>query len=499
MTEVRVRFAPSPTGFLHIGGVRTAIFNYLFARRMDGKFLIRIEDTDKGRSKQEYEDDILDALQWLGLKWDEEPLRQSTRMTRHRELVEELIESGHAFRCFVSPEKAAAIKAAEMERGGINAFRSPDRELTQSESQARVDAGEPFAIRFKVPSLEVSFTDHVRGTVTTPAHTIDDFIILRQDGTPTYMMAVVVDDSEMEITHVIRGADHITNTPKQVLLYDALNLPVPEFAHVPLILGPDKKRLSKRHGAAAVTEYRTKGYLPEAVFSFMSTLGWSTGEDKEVFSRDELIEQFDLKGINKASAVFNEQKLEWMNAQFMSQTGDDELQQMLRPEFAHRIESGQYPHGTGPMLAKAVELLKTRAHFPMDILDKGDYFFNDPTALVDRKAARKRLKDPDTPNRLDELAKQFAALSEFTDETADEALLIYTEKLEVNSGALIHPTRLAVSGMGSGPSLFELLVALGQETTVRRMRTMAAHLRRHGTPPVPQDPEEALPEIEAIG
>jgi glutamyl-tRNA synthetase len=498
MTEVRVRFAPSPTGFLHIGGIRTAIFNYLYARRTGGKFLIRIEDTDKERSKTEYEDDILDALQWLGLQWDEEPLRQSTRMTRHRELVEELIEKRHAFRCFVSPEKAAAIKAAEMERGGINAFRSPDRELTPSESQARADAGEPFAIRFKVPSLDVSFTDHVRGTVTTPAHVIDDFIVMRSDNTPTYMMAVVVDDSEMEITHVIRGADHITNTPKQVLLYDALNLPVPEFAHVPLILGSDKKRLSKRHGAAAVTEYRTKGYLSDSIFSFMSTLGWSMGEDKDVYTRDELIEHFDLKGINKASAVFDEKKLEWMNAQFMSQSSDNELQQILRPEFAARIESGQYPHGTGPMLAKAVELLKTRAHFPLDILDKGEYFFNDPTALVDRKAAKKRLKHPDTAVRLDELATRFEALEEFTEESAEAALRVYIEELDENAGALIHPTRLAVSGMGSGPSLFELLVGLGQETTVRRMHTMAAHLRKHGMPPVPQDPEAELPKIEAL-
>jgi glutamyl-tRNA synthetase len=498
MTNVRVRFAPSPTGFLHIGGVRTAIFNYLYARNLGGKFLIRIEDTDKERSKVEYEEDILDALKWLGLEWDEEPLRQSTRMTRHRELVEELIESGHAFRCFVSPEKAAAIKAAEMERGGINAFRSPDRELTRQESQARADAGEPFAIRFRVPTMDVSFADHVRGTVTTPAHTIDDFIILRKDSTPTYMMAVVVDDSEMEITTVIRGADHITNTPKQVLLYDALNLPVPEFAHVPLILGPDKKRLSKRHGAAAVTEYRSKGYLADSIFSFMSTLGWSAGEDKDVYTREELVEQFDLTGINKSSAVFNEQKLEWMNSQFMSMMPDNFLQQMLRPEFARRIEDGIYPHGTGPMLAVAVRLLKTRARYPMDILDKGNYFFNDPTEIVERKAAKKRLKHEDTAVRLDEMAKRFEALESFTEETAEEALRIYIEELGENAGALIHPTRIAVSGMGSGPSLFELLVGLGNETTVRRMRTLAAHLRQHGTPPVPQDPEEELPKIEPL-
>ncbi|MCB2211051.1 glutamate--tRNA ligase [bacterium] len=499
MTPVRVRFAPSPTGFLHIGGVRTAIFNYLFARHHDGQFLIRIEDTDTQRSKQEYEDDILDALKWLGLKWDEEPLRQSTRVTRHREMVEELIERGAAFRCFVPMEKAQAMKEAEMARGGINAFRSPDRELTPKESKARADAGEPYAIRFKVPTLDVAFKDHVRGTVTTPAHTIDDFIILRKDGTPTYMMAVVVDDSEMEITMVIRGADHITNTPKQVLLYQALGLPVPEFAHVPLILGPDKKRLSKRHGAAAVTEYRGKGYLPEAIMSYMATLGWSAGEDKDVYTREELIEQFDLKGINKASAVFDEQKLEWMNAQFMSQVRDCDLQQMLRPEFARRIEAGQYPHGTGPMLAEAVRLLKTRAHFPVDILDKGGYFFEDPTELEDRKAAKKRLKHEDLPARLDEMAGRFEALQTFDEEQAEEALRVYTEELEENAGALIHPVRLAVSGMGSGPSLFELLVSLGQETVVRRIRTLAAHLRKHGTPPVPDDPEQPLPKIEPLG
>lgn len=494
---VRVRFAPSPTGYLHIGGARTAIFNYLYARHSGGRFLLRIEDTDRRRSRREYEQDILAALAWLGLEWDEEPLRQSARISRHREMVDALLESGAAFRCFVPLEKAERIKQAEMERGGINAFRSPDRELSAKQSQARADAGEPFAIRFRIPTLDVSFHDAVRGTVSTPAHTIDDFILMRRDGSPTYMTAVVCDDSDMGITHVIRGADHITNTPKQVLLYQALAAPVPEFAHVPLILGPDRKRLSKRHGAQALTEYREQGYLPEAVLSYLSTLGWSSGDDRELFTRDQLLENFTLAGINKASAVFDEQKLEWMNAQFMSQQPDERLQQMLRREFARRIMAGEIPHGTGPMLAKAVNVLKTRAHFPIDILDKGRYFFTDPELIEDRKAAKKRLKDPATPDRLEELANRYEKLSGFDEHSSEQALREYADELEVGAGKLIHPTRLAVSGVGSGPSLFAMLGALGKKTVMRRLRTLARFLREHGTPPDLGDEDTDPPKLTA--
>ncbi|MCB2199360.1 glutamate--tRNA ligase [bacterium] len=483
MSEMRVRFAPSPTGFLHIGGVRTAIFNWLLARHNGGKFLIRIEDTDKQRSTEEFEADILDALEWLGLTADEEHLRQSTRLTFHKEVVDQLVERGHAFRCFVSPEEAAKIKEAEREAGGIDAFRSPDRDLSSEESQRRADAGEPHAIRFKVPTGSIRFEDAVHGVIETPCNTIDDFILMRSDGTPVYMVAVVADDFEMAVNFVLRGDDHITNTPKQIMIYEALGWPVPTFAHVPLILGQDKKRLSKRHGATAVTEYRKMGYLPEAILSYMAMLGWNPGDDRELLNREELIEAFDTKGIGSKSATFDEQKLEWVNAQFISRLPDAELELAVRPLVAEKVASGEFPAGAGKMLPVAVKLLKSRAHFPVDFVEKGFYVFTEPTTIIDEKAAKKRLKDEGTPTWLDGLATAYDGLDEWSEESLENAMREYAEGEEIGFGKVIHPVRLAVTAQGAGPSLFEILVELGKETVVRRLRWLAGFLREKGTPP----------------
>ena len=483
MNELRVRFAPSPTGFLHIGGVRTAIFNWLLARHHGGKFLIRIEDTDKQRSTPEYEADILDALEWLGLDADEPPLRQSTRLSFHREVVEQLLERGMAFRCFVTPEEAAKMKEAAMAAGGIDAFRSPDRDLDPAESQHRADEGEPFAIRFKVPAGSVRFEDGVHGVIETPCNTIDDFILMRTDGSPVYMVAVVADDYEMAVNYVLRGDDHITNTPKQIMIYEALGWPVPRFAHVPLILGNDKKRLSKRHGATAVTEYRTQGYLPEAILSYMAMLGWNPGDDREALSREELIEAFDTKGIGSKSATFDEQKLEWVNAQFISKLPDVEIEKTLRPLVAEKVASGEFSAGAGKMLPVAVRLLKSRAHFPIDFIEKGFYIFTEPTTIIDEQAAKKRLKDPGTPGWLDGLASVYEGLSEWNETSLEEGMREYAEGEEIGFGKVIHPVRLAVTAQGAGPGLFEILVEMGQETVVRRMRWLAEFLREKGTPP----------------
>ncbi len=482
MSNVRLRFAPSPTGFLHIGGARTAIFNYLLARKTGGSFLLRIEDTDKQRSKQEYEDDILDAIRWLGLEWDEEPLRQSKRKTFHQEMVDELIERRKAFRCFLTPEETQKLKQEREAMGIHTAFRSPYRDIDPEESEEKMIAGKPFAVRFYVPDEPVVYIDGVHGKVEIPADSIEDFVLLRTDGTPTYQVAVVGDDYEMGITHVVRGDDHISNTPKQILIYKALGWTAPEFAHVPLILGPDKKRLSKRHGAAAVTEYREKGYLPEAILSFMAMLGWSPGDDRELMTHDELVEVFTTEGINKRSAVFDERKLEWVNGQFLSMREDDDILEMLKQPFADRVADGRLPAGAAKMLPIAIHLLKSRSHFPADILDRGDYFFKEPET-VDAKAAKKRLKDPETPAWLDELASRYNAIDEFTVETTEQVIRVYSEELEVGAGNLIHPIRLAVSGQPSGPGLFELLEGLGKETVVRRLKWLAEFLREKGTPP----------------
>ncbi len=479
---IRYRFAPSPTGFLHIGGARTAIFNYLLAKHEGGKFVVRIEDTDRARSKQEYETDILDALKWLGLEWDEEILHQSSRISFYQEIVDELVNRGSAYRDFMDPDEAQKMKQAAIDRGEGAAFRSPDRGLSLKESDDRMMRGEPFAVRFKVPEEPVVFMDGVHGKVEVNPETIEDFIIQRRDGQPTYQMAVVVDDWDMGITNVVRGNDHITNTPKQILIYKALGWDVPEFAHVPLILGPDKKRLSKRHGATALTEYRDKGYLPESILSYLAMLGWSPGDDRELMTRDELIEAFTIKGMNQASAVFDEQKLEWVNGEFVSQMSDEALFDILKMPFAALVAEGVFPKGSARMLPVAVRLLKSRARFPKDILERGDFFFKDPETL-DPKAARKRLKDEATPERLDTLADRFEQVEDWSEPALEEALRVYTEELDVNAGALIHPTRLAVSGVGGGPSLFEMLGVLGKETVVRRMRWLANLLREKGTPP----------------
>ncbi|HEB84536.1 MAG TPA: glutamate--tRNA ligase [Bacteroidetes bacterium] len=482
MKPVRVRFAPSPTGYLHIGGARTAIFNWLLARHFGGSFLLRIEDTDRERSKAEYEEDILDALRWLGLEWDEEPLRQSTRRSYHREVVEELIERGAAYRDFLPPGETDRLKKEAQSGGRRIAFRGPDRDLDPAESLRRAEAGEPFAVRMKVPDHAVSYVDGVHGGVRVEPDAIDDFVLMRRDGTPTYMVAVVADDFEMGITHVIRGDDHISNTPKQILLYTALGWTPPAFAHVPLILGPDKKRLSKRHGATALTEYRRRGYLPEAMLSYLALLGWSPGDDRELLSREELIEAFSIEGINNRSAVFDERKLEWMNGQFLSLLPDEEIIRVLRQPVADRVAAGILPHGSGLHLPTAVRLLKTRSRFPLEILERGSYFFKDPEEY-DPAAAKKRLKDPETPERLEGLADLYEKAENFDEATLETILREYAESLGIGGGKLIHATRIAVSGQGVGPGLFELLAALGRETVVRRMRKLADHLRRHGTPP----------------
>ena len=338
----RVRFAPSPTGYLHVGGARTALFNWLFARRLGGVFVLRIEDTDVERSSADMVEGILDGLRWLGLDWDEGPkiggqygpYFQSARLDRHRAMASSLVAAGQAYYCYCTPEMLHAKRAAAEETGAGWKYDRTCSALSTHDVDAREQRGEPRAVRFRVPEGAIRFDDLVHGSIEVDGSTLDDFVILRSDGQPTYQLSVVSDDVEMAITHVVRGDDHISNTPKQILLYRAVGAPLPQFAHVPLILGSDKKRLSKRHGATSVTEYAREGYLPEAMVNFLALLGWSPGSNQELFSRDELAQVFGLEGIGGGNAVFNPEKLDWFNQRHIARLAPDELGRRLKPILA---------------------------------------------------------------------------------------------------------------------------------------------------------------------
>ena len=367
--DIRVRFAPSPTGYLHVGGARTALFNWLFARHHGGVFVLRIEDTDRERSSEAMTAAILEGMHWLGLDWDEGPFHQADGVERHRADALRLLESGAAYRCFCTTAELEARRAAHA--GGADAFRY-DRHcigIERSDSDARVAAGEAHTVRFRVPDGTTEWEDAVHGTISFDNADIEDFIILRTDGTPIYNMAVVSDDTEMRISHVIRGDEHISNTPKQIMLYRALGVPLPVFAHVPMILGPDGKRLSKRHGATAVGEYHNQGILAEALFNFLALLGWSPGTDEELFTREDLIRRFSLEGINSKSAIFDTQKLEWMNGRYLAETPAEDLGPVLSAAL------DEEPHDHPPeWWVELAGLLRVRSRTMLEMVDQARPF-----------------------------------------------------------------------------------------------------------------------------
>jgi len=471
---VSVRFAPSPTGFLHIGGARTAIFNWLFAKKHGGTFYLRIEDTDQARSGEEMTQAILDSLRWLGVDWQGEPIRQSSRFPEYRKHVEQLLGEGKAYRCFCSPEElAAAREKAQAEKKNFR-YDSKCRHLSAEESERRAKSEERFAIRFIVPQDgATNFADHVHGEVSFENNTLDDFVILRSDGLPTYHLAVVIDDHAMGITHIIRGDDHISNTPKQVLLYRAFGWEMPVFAHVPLILGPDKSRLSKRHGATAVGEYQRKGILPEALFNFLALLGWSPGDDREVISREELIQFFDLKDISSRNAVFDEKKLQWMNSQYLAQTSTEKLAPLVADAFVEAsVLTRDWISAHQNYFSKVVELLKGRMRVMPEFVEFGSYFFHEPVEF--EAAARvKHWKTPEGAEYLNTLAERLQGLKEFTLENTEATFRAYAEEIGQTAGKLIHPARLALTGFGVSPGLFEVMVLLGKKKVIARLKKAA--------------------------
>jgi glutamyl-tRNA synthetase len=482
---VRVRFAPSPTGYLHVGGARTALFNWLFARRQGGVFVLRIEDTDAERSSWEMVSGIVEGMRWLGLDWDEGPdvggeygpYFQSERLDRHRARAAELVASGRAYYCYCPPERLQHERSMAEARGEGWIYDRRCLSLPPDEI-ARLEAdGTPRAVRMRVPEGETAFDDLVHGRITIDHATVEDFVLLRSDGQPTYQLSVVCDDVDMRMTHVVRGDDHISNTPKQILLYHAFGAPVPQFAHVPLILGPDKKRLSKRHGATSVTEYERQGYLPEAMVNFLALLGWSPGStDQEIFTRDELVQRFALEGISGGNAVFNPEKLEWFNAQYLARLGPDDLIARVRPETeAAGLWSDELTGSRRDWFLRVLALLVPRAKRLGDFAPQLVPFLGE-VDTYDRAAVDKHLKAPGLAGHLRELASAYRALEPFDEASTERVLRELAERAGIKAGALIHATRIALTGKAVSPGLFETLVLTGRERGVERLERLAAFL-----------------------
>jgi glutamyl-tRNA synthetase len=474
----RVRFAPSPTGYLHVGGARTALFNWLYARRHGGTFILRIEDTDVERSSADMVSGILSSLTWLGLTWDEgpgvggphAPYFQSERLDKYRAAAARLVASGHAYYCYCTPEDLAAKRDAAQAAGSAWSYDRACRGLSPDDIAQREAAGEPRAVRFFVPAGVTTFTDLVRGHIEFAREHIEDFVILRSDSHPTYHLSVVVDDAEMEVTQVVRGDDHISNTPKQVLLYEALGAPVPEFAHVPLILGPDKKRLSKRHGATSVGEYETQDYLPEAMINFLALLGWSPGGNQEVFSRDELIELFTLDGISGGNAVFNSEKLDWFNQQHIMRLPAAEILRRLRPAIETAgLWRDSFLVADQEWIARVVELLKPRAKKLHDIVPALAPFVSDEV-VYDEAAVAKHLRGEDVAGHLAAWRDVVRALPSLEPAATEAALRALATERGIKPGVLIHATRVAVVGQAISPGLFEVLELVGKQKVVARLQ-----------------------------
>jgi glutamyl-tRNA synthetase len=463
----RVRFAPSPTGYLHVGGARTALFNWLFARHAGGVFILRIEDTDFERSSEDMVHGILDGMRWLGLEWDEGPFFQSRRLPLYQSTAEEMRQSGHAYYCFCTKEELEERRTQATAAGRPPMYDRRCRVIDPAVAHERCQAGEPCALRFAVPEGGVTaFDDAVFGRVEFANAELEDFVLLRSDGVPTYHLSVVADDLDMRLTHIIRGADHISNTPKQVLQYQALGKPLPVFAHLPLILGPDKSRLSKRHGATSVLAYQDMGIVPEAFRNFLALLGWSPGSgSQEIFSSDELINLFSLSGIAKSNAVFDNDKLAWFNTEWIRRYSPHELMPLIEEEWA---KSEFHPDRSREEIVAAIALLQPRARSLKDFAGAFRGYFSDAYEF-DTAAVAKFVPDEAIRGLLVELGERYEKMSEFSEASAEQLLRAFAEEKRVKAGALINGSRVALTGQAVAPSLFAVMAALGKERVVKRL------------------------------
>lgn len=472
MSDIRVRFAPSPTGALHLGGARTAIYNWLFARANEGQFLLRIEDTDTKRSKREYIEQIYESLRWLGMSWDEEPVFQSQRMAAYQQAAQELLQSGSAYYCFCTPEELEARRKAS----GVYQYDRKCRSLSETEINTHLNVGKKAAIRCKVPAGTTEWSDCVYGKISVNNDEIDDFILLRSNGFPTYQFAVVVDDIFMRISHVIRGEDHISNTPKQILLYKAFGAGIPEFAHLPLLNGTDGKRLSKRHGATGVDEYRDQGYPAEAVFNYLAILGWVPKDGNEIMKPAELVQRFRLADIARKSAVFDLKKFDWVSNEHIKRMENAEIYRHILPILIdNHLISAESDESGRQYILKFIDLMKSRFRNFRQFAELGSYFFKDPETYED-KAVRKNWKETEVNRRMAILLDKLQKLEEFSAVSIESTVRELADELDISAGKLIHPLRLAVSGYSVGPGIFELLEFLGKETVLRRIQAALQRL-----------------------
>ena len=453
----RVRFAPSPTGQLHLGGARTALSNFLFTKSQGGSFLVRIEDTDLERSKTEHTDQICDSLKWLGLHWDEEMVYQSENGSSYEKGLNAQLESGKAYRCFASKQELDDI------REGSDSFHYPGiwRDREEKEIQREIDEGTPFTIRLRTPQTgNTEFNDLIYGRITVSNTEIDDFIIARSDGSPVYNFTNVIDDQAMGITHVIRGEDHVSNTSKQILIYEALGHDTPEFAHLPMILGEDKKRLSKRHGATGVDEYRRSGYQPGALLNYLALLGWNPGTEEEIFDLEELVDKFDLAKVQKKSAVFDHKKFNWVSSQhLMAQDSSDLLENVIGmdPRWGEDQDRS----------LRMIELMKSRSNSLVDLIDRSGYLFGKPEEFNEAELAK--VWKEDTSGIMKDLETRLEPIGDWASSKLESRFKEFMEETGLGFGKVMRPLRLALCGNLQGPSLFEIMELLGKEESLNRI------------------------------
>jgi len=461
---IRTRFAPSPTGFLHLGGARTALFCYLFARRYQGQFILRIEDTDLARSTEESIQAILQSMEWLGLDFDEGPYYQTQRFDRYKEVIDQLLQEGKAYRCYCTKERLDALRAEQLENKVKPKYDGRCRDLTEHDDRA------PYVIRFRSPEAgQVCFHDLVRGDIAVENAELDDLIIARTDGSPTYNFTVVIDDWDMQITHVIRGDDHINNTPRQINIFKALGADIPSYAHVPMILGQDGKRLSKRHAAVSVMEYRDEGYLPEALLNYLVRLGWAHG-DQELFSREEMIALFDLNGVSHSPARFDMEKLGWLNQQYMKslapEWGVPELQRQLLALGIDAKDDGK--------LRQIILLQAERCKTLAEMANASQYFFRSPERY-DEKAVRKFLKPELTPV-LQAMKTHFLDLKTWEKAPIHDVIVSCAEQFTLKMGKVAQPLRIAMTGATVSPSIDSTLMLIGKAAVLKRLDTLIAFM-----------------------
>lgn len=480
--SVRVRFAPSPTGYLHVGGLRTALYNYLFARQHNGTFVLRIEDTDRARIVEGAADNLIDTLQWAGLEFDEGPRKggpfgpyiQSERLSTYAEYAQQLIAKNMAYRCFCSHERLSEMRKAQEKLRTPPKYDRQCLRLNPKDIETNTLNGVPFVVRMKIPDgRAVRFHDVIREDVEFASEQIDDQVLLKSDGYPTYHLANVIDDHLMKISHVIRGEEWLSSTPKHVLLYEFFGWNLPTFAHLPLLLNPDRSKLSKRQGDVAVEEYRSKGFLKEALINFVALLGWNPGTEQEIFLLHELAGCFSLGRVGKAGAVFNVEKLNWLNFQHLRKKSDAEVLRMLKEEILR--SRFKELHFDDAHLTKVVQIMRERVTFVKDFLEKSPYFFEAPT-LYDPEIVKKRW-NASAPEHLKKLVQDFSMLEHPAAEDYEATLHKTAQSLGIGNAELIHAVRLAISGVGGGPGLFDILSVLGKDECIRRLRAAIENIR----------------------